>query len=227
MIRDTTPDVLVSITSIRPAGAPVESTLEILAALATDATTRPDLISLNLGHIVAWTGPSGARQTEHFPNEYADIVAVLAACRAHAIAPELGVMDLGFVNNAVTLREDGILVDDDWFLLELDSPRWGAGRQTAPSTAVVYDALAEALSDQFPAARWAAHGTGIPNWDIVTRAIERGAHIRVGFEDNLEAPSGALASSNGEQVAWAAALARHQGREPATPAQARAIIGLD
>ena len=53
-LREAVPHGLVSITSIRPEGIRVEEILDLLAALAGDPATKPDLISVNLGHIVAW-----------------------------------------------------------------------------------------------------------------------------------------------------------------------------
>lgn len=228
-IRAATPDVLISVPSLRPAGVPVAAFLDLLTALASSPRTRPDLVSVNLGHIVVWepvpaTGDSN-RRTVHFPNDYADVVAVLAACRTHGITPELGVMDLGFISNAVALRDDGVLPAPGWFLLELDSPADGAGPQVAPSTVANYDILAARLRTHFPDAAWAAHGAGRPGYSVLRRALTRGAHVRVGFEDAVHLPDGRLAVSNAELVAWAVAAARQVGREPASATIARSIIG--
>ena len=53
-----------------------------------------------------------------------------------------------------------------------------------------------------------------------------GGHVRVGFEDNLYLEKGVLAKSNGEMVEKAVKLAKILGREVATPAEAREILGL-
>jgi 3-keto-5-aminohexanoate cleavage enzyme len=53
-----------------------------------------------------------------------------------------------------------------------------------------------------------------------------GGHVRVGFEDNLYLEKGVLAKSNGELVEKAVKLAKIMGREIATPAEAREILGL-
>ena len=50
--------------------------------------------------------------------------------------------------------------------------------------------------------------------------------MRVGFEDNLYLSRGVLAKSNGELVAKVVRLAKELGREIATPAEAREILGL-
>jgi uncharacterized protein (DUF849 family) len=62
---------------------------------------------------------------------------------------------------------------------------------------------------------------------VVQRALEDGAHVRVGFEDCVQEPGGGLAQSNAEQVNLAVERARALGRRPATPEEARRIIAGD
>lgn len=224
LVRAATSGMLISLTSIRPAGVPVDAVLDSLAALARSPETVPDLISVNLGHGIAWERAGGTRRTIHFPNDYADIWRTLQACRDLNITPELGVMDLGFISNAVALRVDGAIPGYPWFLVELDSPAYGAGRQTASATVADYEVLSSRVREHFPRARWAAHGAGLGTYDILLRALDDGDHVRVGFEDSLVLPNGRPAPSNADLVAWAATSAAERGRRPATPAEARAII---
>lgn len=227
-IRELAPGVLISITSLRPAGVAVSAVLELLTALSADLRTRPDLISVNLGHIVAWeqaSAPGGPRRTRHFPNDYDDIAALLAYCRDTGVTPELAVMDLGFLSNAVTLRDDGLLPARPWFLLELDSPAYGSGRQVAPSTAANYSTLATLMREHFPGALWAGHGVERAGYAVLRRALEDGAHIRVGFEDAIHLPEGHLAADNAALVRWAVGAAHRLGRAPASAREARTLIG--
>jgi uncharacterized protein (DUF849 family) len=53
-----------------------------------------------------------------------------------------------------------------------------------------------------------------------------GGHCRTGLEDNVRWDRGRLAASNAELVARVAALSAEYGRSIATPAEARAILGL-
>jgi uncharacterized protein (DUF849 family) len=53
-----------------------------------------------------------------------------------------------------------------------------------------------------------------------------GGNCRVGLEDNLFLDKGQMATSNGEQVAKMVRIARELGVEPATPYEARKILGL-
>jgi 3-keto-5-aminohexanoate cleavage enzyme len=227
-LHEAVPDGLVSITSIRPEGVRVREILDLLAALAGDPATKPNLISVNLGHIVSWqlmTSGSVRRRTTHYPNAYEDIIGLLAACKTHGIRPELGVMDLGFVANAVALRDDGLLPQRPWFLIELDSPAYGSGVQVAPSTVANYDAIVTPLREHFPASRWAAHGQGVAGYAVIERALVDGAHIRVGFEDAIHLPDGRLARSNAELVSWAVVAAHEAGRTPAAIEETRVITG--
>src|SRR5918995_3454997 len=217
-LRESVPHGLISITSIRPEGVHVDEILTLLATLAGDPATKPDMISVNLGHIVAWEPVVRGlvRHTAHYPNAYEDITRLLAACIAHGVRPELGVMDLGFVSNAVTLRDDGVLPERPWFLIELDSPAYGSGVQVAPSTVANYDALAAPLRQHFPAARWAAHGQGVAGYAVIKEALAGGGHVRVGFEDVIHLPDGRLARSNAELVRWTVEAVQDVGRTLAT-----------
>jgi 3-keto-5-aminohexanoate cleavage enzyme len=231
-IRAGAPGVLISITSLRPQDVAVE---RVGALLDAPPDALPDLISVNLGHITTWEVKPSApiherrpgdqgRETLHYPNSYNDIALLLDACRNAGVTPELGLMDFGFISNAVTLRDDEILPAAPWFLLELDSPAYGAGTQVAPATAANYSALSSALREQFPGAAWAAHGAGVATYTVIQRALADGAHVRVGFEDCVQMPDGALAQSNADQVAWVVSRAEAIGRRPATAEEARKIV---
>ncbi|MEL6190246.1 MAG: 3-keto-5-aminohexanoate cleavage protein, partial [Myxococcota bacterium] len=57
-------------------------------------------------------------------------------------------------------------------------------------------------------------------------SLELGGHLRTGLEDNIRLDKHTLASSNAALVERAVELAREHGRRPATPSEARAILGL-
>ena len=61
---------------------------------------------------------------------------------------------------------------------------------------------------------------------MATMAILMGHHVRVGLEDNIYYQHGELASSNAQMVERIVRIARELGREIATPAEAREMIGL-
>ncbi len=83
------------------------------------------------------------------------------------------------------------------------------------------------LVNKIPAgSTWTATGVGRSEFPLAAAAIVMGGHVRVGFEDNLYLSKGVLAKSNGELVAKVVRLAKELGREIATPAEAREILGL-
>jgi uncharacterized protein (DUF849 family) len=61
---------------------------------------------------------------------------------------------------------------------------------------------------------------------MATMAAAMGGHVRVGLEDNLYIAKGQLAESNAQQVTLIRGIVEGLGRDVATPAEARAILGL-
>jgi uncharacterized protein (DUF849 family) len=66
---------------------------------------------------------------------------------------------------------------------------------------------------------------GIAQLNAAVQSLLLGGHVRVGLEDNLYYSRGRLAK-NVELVERIVRIIREFGMEPATPAEARAIIGL-
>ncbi|MBL8982243.1 MAG: 3-keto-5-aminohexanoate cleavage protein, partial [Gemmatimonadetes bacterium] len=73
---------------------------------------------------------------------------------------------------------------------------------------------------------WLTSGIGPNQLPMTTMALILGGHVRVGLEDNVYYKRGELARSNAQLVERAVRLAHELGREVATPAQARAMLGL-
>ena len=61
---------------------------------------------------------------------------------------------------------------------------------------------------------------------LAEKAAAMGGHVRVGLEDNLYIARGQLARSNAEQVQKVRGIVEALGRVLATPAEARAMLGL-
>ena len=82
------------------------------------------------------------------------------------------------------------------------------------------------LSESIPrGSTWTVSGIGRQQLPLAMLAMVMGGHVRVGLEDNLYYERGVLAS-NEQLVARVVRLARELGREVATPAEARQILGL-
>ncbi len=83
------------------------------------------------------------------------------------------------------------------------------------------------LVSQLPeGSTWTATGIGRTAFELAAAAIAMGGNVRVGFEDSVYLSRGVLAKSNGELVERIARMAKEIGREVATPAEARQILGL-
>ncbi len=76
-------------------------------------------------------------------------------------------------------------------------------------------------------ARWSVTAIGRKEiWPLHRRAAELGGDLRTGLEDTIYLPDGSRAASNGELVAALVACAGEAGRPIASPAEARAALGL-
>jgi 3-keto-5-aminohexanoate cleavage enzyme len=64
-------------------------------------------------------------------------------------------------------------------------------------------------------------------WPVHLRTAELGGMLRTGLEDTFYLPDGERAAGNGVLVDALAACARKAGRTVASPAEARALLGLD
>ncbi len=78
-----------------------------------------------------------------------------------------------------------------------------------------------------PGSEWEVIGISHCQWKMLAAALVLGGNIRVGLEDNLYLPGGAMAKSNGALVEVAARLVRDTGRKVATVEEARKILSLD
>jgi len=162
-----------------------------------------DCGSLNFGEMVYATTPNLLRE-------------ILAAYRERGVRPEIEVFELGHIEIARLLIDEGLVPPPPMFQLCL-GVKYGA-----PATPRSMMAMRDALP---PGAHWAAFGVGRMQFPMVAQAVLLGGHVRVGLEDNLYLDRGVLAT-NAELVARAAELIRSLGCEVAGTQRARAILGL-
>lgn len=74
---------------------------------------------------------------------------------------------------------------------------------------------------------WSVAGIGYGGqFRLATMSLVLGGHVRVGLEDNLRITREELAPSNAALVEKIARIARELDREPATPDEARSILGI-
>jgi len=73
---------------------------------------------------------------------------------------------------------------------------------------------------------WSTFGIGRGANEILLSGIAMGGNVRVGLEDNVYYNKGVLAESNEQFIARVVRIAREMGKEPATPEEAREILGV-
>jgi len=77
-----------------------------------------------------------------------------------------------------------------------------------------------------PGCEFTAIGIGRAAFQAVALSYLAGGHVRVGIEDAIYLEKGVLAETNAQMVGKARRILRDLGGEPATPREARGIIGL-
>ncbi len=152
-----------------------------------------------------------------FVNSRPDIVRVAARLRERGLVPECEVYDAGMLDTLAWLLKQGHLAQPYHVQFVLGVPGGMAG--TERNLRFLVEGLPEAV-------HWSVAGIGRAELPLAGVALAMGGHVRVGLEDNLFISKGVLATGTDQLVAAAAALAARAGRPLATPAQARALLGL-
>lgn len=201
------PDIVVVVTT---SGRNWSETRKRSASLTVTGPGKPEMASLTLGSMNFPTGPS--------VNSPETIQELAEAMREREIAPELEVFDVGMADYASYLADKGVLRPPFYANVLLGS--LGTAAVGAANLAAVLAALPQGTT-------WALAGIGRYQTRANTIATALGGHVRVGLEDNpyYEWPTKSPAD-NPRLVERAVRIGRELGREPATPEQARAIIGL-
>jgi 3-keto-5-aminohexanoate cleavage enzyme len=155
---------------------------------------------------------------EVFVNARPDLVRVAARLRERALVPECEVYDAGMLDTLRWLLAKGHLAQP--YHVQLVLGVQGGMSASERNLRFLVEGLPEAV-------HWSAAGVGRAQLEIAALALRLGGHARVGLEDNLYVSKGVLARGSWELVERAVALAREAGREPASPARARALLGIN
>ena len=152
----------------------------------------------------------------------ASLVTELAtSMKRHAIRPEIEVFDLSHLHGARRLVDAGLMDDRPHVQFVMGV------KNAMPAEQHLLDTLLAELRRVLPRATWTAAGIGRHQNEVMDWALSRDAHaVRTGLEDNIRVARDRLASSNAELVAIAAGKLQAHGRRPATPIEARALLGL-
>lgn len=173
---------------------------------------RPDMASLSVG-----SNNFPTRVYENPP----DLVDWLAAeMRKYDVKPEIEAFDLSHIHQAVALNRDGRIAGQLYIQFVMGV------KNAMPVDRDVFDYYVKTVNRLAPDALWCAAGVGAGQAAVSEWAIAAGGHTRTGLEDNVRWDKDTLAPSNAALVARTAEICARYDRPVATPAQARALLGL-
>lgn len=214
------------------------ATMPVAERLLAAMRFKPEMCSLNMGSI-NFAFFDAARHVEHwkhewerdyvvnsddyiFRNTFRDIRYILESLTEHGTRFEHECYDVGHLYNLAHFIDRG-LVKPPFFVQMIFGILGGIGADL--ENMVLMKTVADRLfgPENF---QWSVLAAGRHQMPFVTQAALLGGHVRVGLEDSLFIKRGVLADSNAEQVEKIVRIVREIGREPATPAEARAILAL-
>jgi len=221
MVREKCPEMVLNITT---GGGPTTTDEGRIATL--DA--GPEMASLNLGPDMERFELAARKPPLPHPREamivdmcmpftYGFIDELAGVMLEKGIKPELEMYQPGQYWVSRGLAERGLIKPPY-------AHQFVMGVQTAsyPTPWNVMTLLRELPADS----TFTVAGIGKYQWSLAATSIILGGNVRVGLEDNLYLKRGQKLKGNGEAVEKVVRLAAELGREVATPAQTRQMLGL-
>jgi 3-keto-5-aminohexanoate cleavage enzyme len=213
-IKEKTPELIVNLSSAVGIGSTKEQRIAQIVAV------KPAMASLNTNTMNFGIVDRASGQVLIdfvFENTFTMLSEFGTAMEENGVKPEIECYDMGGLDNTLLIGKQGIFSDPMNFNFV-----WGvAGGQHFRPEAFV--AMMNALPE---GANFTTCGVGIEQIPAITLSCMMGGHMRVGLEDNIRVPNGELAKGSYEQVEWAVKIASTFGREPATPDEARKLMGI-
>jgi 3-keto-5-aminohexanoate cleavage enzyme len=134
------------------------------------------------------------------------------------------IFDLGFLDNIERLIASGLVEPGRSRFWLNYTFGFGGLASNARNLALI---SGEGLR-RFPATPWGVVAPAAEHFHMANIGAALGADVlRTGFEDTAELPDGSAAGTNARLVEALVRIVRANGREPASPTEARAILGLE
>jgi uncharacterized protein (DUF849 family) len=223
-------DIVVCITTGGGMGMTVEQ------RVAPVTLYKPELASFNAGSVNFALFPVISRYREWkfewekmylgmsedfiFPNTFKTMREYCGFFEQNGTKPEFEIYDAGMVNNVAYLIQAGHVKKPVYIQFVMGV--LGGITPSSKNLLFLVDYARELIGDF----EFSVCVAGRAQFPLCTQSLLIGGNCRVGLEDNLFLDRGQMAKSNGEQVAKMVRIARELGIEPATPAEAREILGL-
>ncbi len=213
-IKQKTPELIVNLSSAVGVGKTAEQRLTQIVEI------KPEMASLNTNtmNFGVLDRKTGQIMYEFiFENTFTMLQDFGKAMEENKVKPEIEVYDIGGMDNFLLISKQGFFSDP----VNINFV-WGVagGQRFRPET---FAALVHNLPS---ASRFTTCGIGQDEFPAIMQSCLMGGHMRVGLEDNVKMPNGELAKGSYELVEVAVKAAEVMGREPATPDEAREIMGL-
>ena len=216
-IREACPGVIINLTT----GVVGK---DISGPLACIRRVKPEIAACNAGSLNylkikddgQWAWPPMV-----FDNPVAKVqqfLDVMGECGTH---PEFECFDVGIV------RAVGMFIKNGMLKPEMGRPEYNLVMGVASGMPCDADLLALLPQWMAPNSVWQATLIGRTEiWPVHQKVADLGGMLRTGLEDTFYLPSGERAKGNGELITALAQCARNAGRAIASPAEARALLGL-
>jgi uncharacterized protein (DUF849 family) len=155
-----------------------------------------------------------------FPNTFKSMKEYCAIFAEHGTKPEFEIYDSGMVNNVAFMIEAGYVKKPVYIQFVMGV--LGGITPSSENLLFLVDYAKKLIGDF----EFSVCVAGRAQFPICTQSLLIGGNCRVGLEDNLYLDRGKMAKSNAEQVGKMVRIARELGIDPATPDEARQILGL-
>jgi uncharacterized protein (DUF849 family) len=214
------------------------ATMSVADRLAAAVRFQPEMCSLNMGSINFAFFPAARRISDWkhpwereyvansddyiFRNTFRDIRTILETLSDAGTRFEHECYDVGHLYN-LAYFVDQQLVKPPFFVQMIFGIMGGIG----PDLENLH--YMKSTCDRLfgrESYRWSVLAAGRHQMPFLTQAALMGGHVRVGLEDSLFIERGVLAASNAQQVQKIVRILAEMGKTPATPAEARDLLGL-
>ena len=173
----------------------------------------PDMASLTVG-----SNNFPTRVYENPP----DLVDWLASEMVkYDILPEIEAFDLSHIHQTALMHADGRLPKTPYVAVRDGREERDARRPRTCSTIT-----SGRMGRLLPTSEWCAAGIGANQITVNEWSVAAGGHARTGLEDNVRLDRNTLAPSNAALVERVVDICARHDRPVATPAEARAMLGL-
>jgi 3-keto-5-aminohexanoate cleavage enzyme len=215
-IKERVPDIIICMTS-GVVGDDISGPISCLESF------KPEMAACNAGSLNylkirkdgEWAWPPLL-----FDNPVDKVKRFLDVMMNNDVVPEFECFDTGIIRSVGMYKANGMFDGDPHlsFVMGVDSGM--------PARADLLPILKDELPEN---AHWQVIATGPGRekiWELHRRCVELGGNVRTGLEDTFYLPNGDKASDNGQLVEAIVRIVRDVGKDVASPAEARAILGI-